>query len=227
MVHKSNGARRYIDALFLAVLLSLSVGCATVQRPTTALLEMANSQEVMSDKAIVSFSVRTLEHYGMRALNAEILSTSGEISLFTLSTATVAMAAGGANPAATMATASVGNWLLRILGIVKPDQRDAAFNEGSEDILRAIGDYVVTLAGRGVYIVPTDRMTNPGAVLLRKTLAAMIAVNRQMVGLRPKFDDLETLKISVPPMPEDIKPPTKPLPPKPQVPTQPANPDVG
>ena len=215
MVDKKNGLRCYLDALLLAILLSASLGCATVQRPSTPLLEMAKSSEIISDKAIVHFAARTLEHYGMRALNAEILSTGGEVSLFTLSTATVAMAAAGANPMATMATASVGNWLLRMLGIVKPDQRDAAFNEGSEDILRAIGDYVVTLAGRQIYVVPMNRMTNQGAVLLRKTLAAIIAVNRQMVGLRPKFDDLETLRISVPPMREDTRPPPKPALPKP------------
>lgn len=193
MIDKSNNVRRYLGALLLALSVLVSAGCATVQRPSTPLLAMVQSQTIMSDKAIVGFAAGTLEHYGMRALNAEILSVGGEVSLFTLSTATVAMAASGANPGASMVTASIGNWLLRMLGVVKPDQRDAAFNEGSEDILRAIGEYIIALANRDVGVVPSDKMTKEGARLLRKTLAAIAAVNRQMVGLRPRFVDMETL----------------------------------
>lgn len=194
MIDKSNNVRRRFSALFFALSFFLGAGCATVQRPVTGLLDLAKSPDVISDRAIVTLASRVLENYGMRALNSEILSTSGEISLFTLSTATVAMAAAGANPTGTMVTASIGNWLLRMLGVVKPDQRDAAFNEGSEDILRAVGDYVVSIASQKINVVPSDRLTQSGAVLLRKTLAAIASVNRQMVGLRPRFDDIQTLE---------------------------------
>ena len=204
MVFKKGGVGVYLNALLLAATVTIGAGCATLQRPTTGLLELVESDSAISDRAVVRLAASTLEHYGMRALNAQILSTGGEISLFTLSTATVAMAAASANPGATMVTASLGNWLLRMLGVVKPDQRDAAFQEGSEDILRAIGDYAVNLAETGVYTISSNEMSKGGALLLKKTLAAIIAVNRQMVGLRPKFVDMETLReeIAVPPAPK-------------------------
>ena len=211
MVYKKTALHYHLGALLLVVSVLFGSGCATLQRPSTKMLELVNSEQIISDRAIIRLSAATLEHYGMRALNAEILSTGGDITLFTLSTATVAMAAAGANPMATMATASVGNWLLRMLGIVKPDQRDAAFQEGSEDILRAIGEYAETLANGGTFVIPSDRMTREGGLLMKKTLAAIIAVNRQMVGLRPKFVDMQTLREEIEATPAP-KPTPKPAP---------------
>jgi hypothetical protein len=190
----------YAVALALAILLSMA-GCASMQTPSImdqlepkggAVDPLAKTS--LSDLGIMRYAHTVLDKWGVRSMNTEVLATSGAITVAALSTGAVAAGAAGAGSGIITGLAAGVNFLLQVLGIIKPDARANAFAEGGALILDAEGEYLIAITSKRIYHIPTDRVTPQGAVLLSKTNAAVKAVSRSMVGLMPRFSDMEKLQ---------------------------------
>lgn len=186
-------------ALALAILLSIA-GCSSMQTPSIIdQLEVKGAADPLaktslSDLGILRYSNDILSRWGVRSTNTEFLATGGAITVAALSTGAVAAGANGGSSGLITGLAAGVNFLLQVLGIIKPDARANAFSEGGGLILDAESEYFVALTKKRVYHVPTDRVTAQGAVLLQKVNAAVKVVSRSMVGLLPRYADMEKLQ---------------------------------
>jgi len=175
-------------------------GCSTMTPPNLLdQLEVKGAADPqaktsLSDLGILRYAHAVLDKWGVRSVNTEVLTNSGAIAVAALSTGAVVAGAGGAATGVMAGLAGGVNFLLQALGIMKPDARANAFSEGGGLILDSEGEYLVALTSKRIYHIPTDRVTPQGAVLLTKVNAAVKAVSRSMVGLLPKFSDMEKLQ---------------------------------
>lgn len=183
--------------IMLAFLMS---SCSSMQSPSIMdQLQVRGFQDLqaktdLSDLGILRYANEVLSKWNVRSLNTEYLATGGAISVAALSTGALAAAGNGAASGITTGLAAGVNFLLQILGIVKPDARANAFSEGGGLILDAESEYLIALTTKRIYHIPTDRVTPAGAVLLQKVNSAVKVVSRAMVGLLPRYSDMEKLQ---------------------------------
>jgi len=188
-----------ITACVIAGLIFVFSGCASMQAPS--IMDQLHvhgavdtSPTELSDLGILRYANAVLGKWNVRSLNTEYLATGGAISVAALSTGALAAAGNGAASGITTGLAAGVNFLLQVLGILKPDARANAFSEGGGLILDAQSEYLIALTTRHIYHVPTDRVTPAGAVLLSKINSAVKVVSRAMVGLLPRYSDMEKLQ---------------------------------
>jgi hypothetical protein len=170
-----------------------------------------------TDRAIFECGVSVRNFYVARSAKAKVLGTSGAIGMAGLSAAGVAMVQGGASAAALATVGTVGNFVGQALGIVEPTERANAYDDGSNDMLKVLADYLdaTTPDETTVKKVSPDGYTRFGAVLLRKIGAVIYAVDTQLKTMRPtqatldliaaKFNDLVKPK-TPPPAPAAAAP---------------------
>lgn len=187
--------------IWLAVILFAMYisGCSAMQAPSIidqleAKGVAADPKNQLSDLGIMRYAHAVLDKWGVRSVNTEFLATGGAITVAALSTGAVAAGGAGAGSGVITGLAAGVNFLLQVLGIIKPDARANAFSEGGGLILDAEGEYLVALTSKKIYHVPTDRVTPQGAILLQKVNASVKVVGRAMVGLLPRFADMEKLQ---------------------------------
>ena len=188
-----------ITACVIAGLIFVFSGCASMQAPSIMdQLQVHGAVDTspteLSDLGILRYANAVLGKWNVRSLNTEYLATGGAISVAALSTGALAAAGNGAASGITTGLAAGVNFLLQVLGILKPDARANAFSEGGGLILDAQSEYLIALTTRHIYHVPTDRVTPAGAVLLGKINSAVKVVSRAMVGLLPRYSDMEKLQ---------------------------------
>jgi len=185
-----------LEVWLVVILFAMFIaGCSTMTPPSLLdQLEPKGAGTSLSDLGILRYAHAVLDKWGVRSVNTEVLTNSGAIAVAALSTGAVVAGAGGAGTGVMAGLAGGVNFLLQALGIMKPDARANAFSEGGGLILDSEGEYLVALTAKRIYHIPTDRVTPQGAVLLTKVNAAVKAVSRSMVGLLPKFSDMEKLQ---------------------------------
>lgn len=189
-----------IPRIFAIILLLSVTGCASMRSPNmldqlTVKGPASPKEKVsLSDLGILRFAHEVLGKWGTRSTNTELLATGGAISVAALSSAALGVTGNGGSNGAVAGLVAAGNFLLQVMGIVKPELRDNSFSEGGGLILDAEGEYLIALTSKKIYHIPTDRVTPQGAVLLSKVNAAVKAVSRSMVGLMPRFSDMEKLQ---------------------------------
>lgn len=170
-------------------------GCSLVQQPTIFPPAPAPStQTPFSDYAIVVYAEAVKSQWGMKSLTDQTLALGGALSLAGLSTA----ALGVANSVQTKGILIGANALLVMMGIIKPGDRDNAYNTGGGLVLDAEGQYVVSLTSAGYCNIPTDRVTAAGALLYQQVNAAVKVTSSVISGLLPTIGDLQVLSKQLP-----------------------------
>lgn len=187
-------------AIALAVLLSIT-GCASTVPPslieelqTQAQIKDTTIPTHLTDLGILRYGEKVLSAWGLRSQDSDALNTGGTIALAGLSTAALATAGSGASPDAVRGIIAAGNFLLAALGIIKPAARNDARHEGAGMILDARGVFLEGLAAKKVYHISNVRFTPQGAAYFRQIGAAIKVVDKLMIGLAPRIEDLQDVK---------------------------------
>jgi len=209
--------------LALAVLLSIA-GCAATspnlldELQTQAQIHNITIPTELTDLGIVRYGEKVLSAWGTRSINADVWGTTGAIGVASLSTAALAASGtGGVHPNTAKGLVAGGNWLLQVIGILKPAERNDARHEGAAMILDARGAFLEALAEKKVYHISNTRYTPQGALYFRQIGSAIKVVDKLIVGLAPRIADLEALKPVPPalqpdPGPEPAPPPKATIP---------------
>ena len=134
----------------------------------------------------------------LRSTKTEGLNIGGQIALAGLSTSALVASGGGASPDITRRLVGGFNFLLQVMGIIKPAERNDARHEGAAMILDARGAFLVALAAKHVSTISNTRFTPQGALYFKQIGAAIQIVDKLIVGLAPRIADLEAVK-PVPP----------------------------
>lgn len=192
--------RTGIEALLLAFMLLIITGCAAIHPPsvldelqTQAQLKDPGIPTELTDLGILRFGEKVLGAWGLRSHGSEALNMGGALALAGLSTGTLA-AAGSMSPGTTRGLAAGFNFILQALGIIKPAERNDARHEGAAMILEARGAFIEALAAKRVYHISNRRFTPQGALYFKQINAAIKIVDRLLVGLAPRIEDLEAIK---------------------------------
>jgi uncharacterized membrane protein len=135
----------------LLILVLLLFGCASTA-PSTALLDQLQTTAQtkdqglathLTDLAILKYGELQLNEWGMRSTKAHVFNTTGAIALSALSTGAMAAAGSGSNGLTTTQGMVAGfNFLLQVMGIIKPAERNDARHEGAGMILEARGAFL-------------------------------------------------------------------------------------
>lgn len=201
-------------SLVLAILLSLCgiaylSGCSTIQPPnlldelqTQAQLKDAAIPTQLTDLGILRYGEKVLAQWGVRSQGADVFNTSGQIVLAGLSTGALAASGGSVSPDTTRGLVAGFNFLMQVMGIIKPAERNDARHEGAAMILNARGAFLEALATKRVYRISNVRFTPQGAIYFRQIGAAIKVVDKLIVGLAPRIEDLKALE----PVPVDQQP---------------------
>jgi len=206
-------------AMVLAFGLSLT-GCAASS--PNLIDELQNQAQIhnidvptqLTDLGIVRYGEKVLSAWGTRSIHADVWGTTGAIGVASLSTAALAASGtGGVHPNTAKGLVAGGNWLLQVMGILKPAERNDARHEGAAMILDARGAFLEALAEKRIYHISNTRYTPQGALYFRQIGSAIKVVDKLIVGLAPRIADLEALK-PVPPAQQpdpgpEPAPPTK------------------
>ena len=208
-------------AASLALLLSITWGCAAMS-PPNLIDELQNKKQLQSvsipteltDLGILRYGEKVLAAWGMRSQGADVLGATGAVGLAGLSTGALASAGSGAAPGTTTAMIAAFNFLLQAMGILRPAERNDARHEGAAMILDARGAFLEALAAKRVYHISNRRFTPQGALYFRQIGAAIKVVDKLIVGLAPRVEDLQALK----PVPANQQPDPGPEPPAASVP---------
>src|SRR5688572_2481010 len=194
--------KRFLHGVGLALLLSVSWGCSATSPPSLvdSLQNQAQLKDVtipvhLTDYGILLYGEKILSAWGIRSHGADVFNTGGQIALAALSTGALATA-GAANvpPNATKGIVAGFNFLLQLLGIIKPAERNDARHEGAAMILDARGNFLEALAAKRIYHVSNRRFTPQGALYFKQIGAAIKIVDKLIVGLAPRIEDLQQLK---------------------------------
>lgn len=190
-----------VFAFVLAILLSVTPGCAMTQSPnlinelqTQAQIKNLTIPTQLTDVGILRYGEKVLAGWGLRSQGADVLNTGGQIALAGLSTGALAASGGSISPGVTRGFVSGGNFLLQVLGIIKPAERNDAIHEGAAMILDSRGAFLEALAAKKISHVSNTRFTPQGALYFRQIGAAIKVVDKLIVGLAPRIEDLEALK---------------------------------
>ena len=215
-----------IPLLLIVVLLT---GCSSATYKPTSLLDQLQTNAQLKDPsvatnltdlAILKYGELQLNEWGMRSVNADVLNTTGAIMLSALSTGALAAAGSSTGLTTTRGMITGFNFLLQVLGIIKPAERNDARHEGAAMILDARGAFIEALAAKRVYHISNKRFTPQGALYMRQIGAAQKIVDKLIVGLAPRVSDLEAVRPVPPEEQENPGPevPDVPAPPKPAPP---------
>lgn len=188
-------------ALGLAMLLSLS-SCAATSPPNLIdeLQTQAQIKDIaipthLTDLGILRYGEKILTAWGIRSQGADVFNTGGQIALAALSTGALATAgASNVPPNASKGIVAGFNFILQLLGIIKPAERNDARHEGAAMILDARGNFLEALAAKRVYHISNARFTPQGALYFKQIGAAIKVVDKLIVGLAPRIEDLQQLK---------------------------------
>ena len=187
-------------AVLIAALLSLN-GCAAT--PTPSLIDELQNQAQIKDPAIptqltdlgiLRYGEKILNQWGLRSQGADVFNTSGQIALAALSTGALAASGHGVSPDVTKGMVSGFNFLLQVMGIIKAPERNDARHEGAAMILDARGNFLTALAEKRVYHISNTRFTPQGALYFKQIGAAVKVVDKLIVGLAPRIEDLKALE---------------------------------
>jgi len=208
-------------AFALAVLLSITWGCAAVSTPNL-LDELQNKKQLQSvsvpteltDLGVLRYGEKVLASWGLRSQGADVLGATGALTLAGLSTGALASAGNGAAPGTITAIVASFNFILQALGILRPAERNDARHEGASMILDARGAFLEALAAKHIYHISNRRFTPQGALYFKQIGAAIKIVDRLIVGLAPRMEDLQKLQ----PVPVNQQPDPGPEPPAVSVP---------
>jgi hypothetical protein len=191
--------KRVISLLLLAC---LAGSCATRSPSLVAELQAQAAQKGipahLTDLGILLYGEKILNSWGLRSEKTEAFDIGGNIALAALSTGALAASGGGVSADTTRGFVGAFNFLLQVMGIIKPAERNDARNEGAEAIIEARGAFLEALAAKNMSHVSSTRFTPQGALYFKQIGAAIILVNKLIVGLRPRMRDLSTLE-PVPP----------------------------
>jgi len=200
-MNKQSAGAAVLLALVLAIGLSM-VGCSATNPPnlidelqTQAQLKNIATPTHLTDLGILRYGEKILAAWGMRSHGADVFNTSSQIALAALSTGALASAgAGGISQDTTKGLIASFNFILQVLGIIKPAERNDARHEGAAMILDARGAFLEALAAKKIYYISNRRFTPAGSVYFRQINAAMKIVDKLIVGLAPRFKDLEDVR---------------------------------
>lgn len=191
--------KRFLIAWGLGLLLSIS-GCSTAdpsiiaELQTPAQTQDANTPTRLTDLGILRYGERILAAWGLRSSKTEVWNTGGQIALAALSTGALAASGGTASPDVTLGLVGGGNFILQLFNILKPAERNDARQEGAAMILDARGAFLEGLAAKKVYQISNSRFTPQGAIYFRNIGAAIKVVDKLLVGLAPRVEDLQAVK---------------------------------
>lgn len=199
-------------ALIVVILVGLAIfaqGCSSLQTPnlmdelqTSAQLKDVAVPTQLTDLGIVRYGEKILAAWGLRSEGSDVFNTGSQIALAGLSTGVLAASGGGASAGTTRGLAAGANFLLQLLGIIKPAERNDARHEGAAMILDARGAFLESLAAKKIYHISNTRYTPQGAIYFRNIGAALKVVDKLLVGLAPRVKDLEDAQ----PVPIDRQP---------------------
>lgn len=158
----------------------LVAGCGQSMISVITQTPPANAPQNFNDYNFVTYAEAARSQWAMKGTSNEVLAMGGALSLAGLSTALLATAA--QSPIAR-GIAVGANGLLGILGVLKPGDRDAAYNTGAALLLKAESDYILAVRAKGFCTVPVDQMTTAGAQLFAQTNAAIVIVNDLIQGI--------------------------------------------
>ena len=185
-------------AFVMATYLSMA-GCTTTAPPSLIdeLQTQAQIPSHLTDAAILRYGEKVLAAWGFCSREADAFNIGGHIALAALSTGALATA-GAANvpPNATKGIVAAFNFILQVLGIIKPAERNDARHEGAAMLLRARGAFLKALAADCIDHLSDTKFTLPGAVYFDQIGAAQEVVDKLLVGLAPRSEDLKKLEIA-------------------------------
>lgn len=192
--------RDILVAAGLVLLLSLA-GCSSNTMPslveqlqTQAQLKDTSLPTHLTDYGILMYGEKVLNAWGTRSTKTEGWNTTGQIALAGLSTGALAASGGGVSPDITRGLVGGFNFILQLFGILKPAERNDARQEGAGMILDARGAFLEALASKKIYHVSNVRFTPSGAIYFRQIGAAIKVVDKLLVGLAPRVEDLQAVK---------------------------------
>ena len=180
-----------VIGIALAIAFLLLSGCGLVGRPNLAqqLQQPLTTQlPPVSDASIVQIAAELSKNWSGRNDLSELFSYGAEVSLASLSIAT--LATHGTAPGLAI---GMSVWLA-LLKIFQPDSRGLVYVEGMEDITDGLTAYILCMASDGKVVVPSNVFTPCGAQLFVTVGAATNNVNRGIWGLRPRRSDLERVQ---------------------------------
>lgn len=193
------GIKAIAFSAVMAVFLSIN-GCSAAPNLIDSLQTQAQLRDTatpthLTDYGILMYGENVLAAWGLRSQRADVFNTGTQIALAALSTGALATA-GSANvpPNATKGIVSAFNFLLQLLGIIKPAERNDARQEGAAMILEARGNFLETLALECVDRLSNTKFTRAGALYFKQIGSAIKVVDKLIVGLPPHIEDLEQLK---------------------------------
>lgn len=195
---------------FLAIILMLFVtSCSTTnvgllgELQTRKQIADNDVPTILTDLAILRLGEKQLADWGFRSKLNSTLEVGGALVLAGLSTAAMSTGDNG--------YVSGFNAILQFLGIIKPSERNSARYEGASMIIDARGAFIEALAAKKVGVISNRRFTPQGALYLKQIGAAVSIVDRLMIGIRPRIDDLKAMERI--PVEEQENPEPEPQPP--------------
>jgi hypothetical protein len=182
-----------------AIFLSTLISCSTTQSPQLIdYLQPANQvipatvPTKLTDWGILRYGEDTIIRWGGQTQMGAALSTGTAIALATLSTAALAMAgSGNVNEDALTGIVAAGNWLLQMLGIIRPAERNDYRIRGTQDIISCRGEFFKGLAAKQIVVISTKVFTPQGAIYSDCIGGAAIMVEKQINGIRISNEDLK------------------------------------
>lgn len=189
-----------MKTILLAVVCALALsGCATQPQLTDYMQTRdpvpPTTPTKLTDWGIVRFGEDTIVRWGGQSQLASVLSTGGAISLATLSTAALAMSGNPqVNQNITTGVVAGGNWLLQMMGIIRPAERNDYRIRGQQDIVSCRGEFYKALSATGIGVVSTRRFTGPGSIYLDCIGGAQMMVEKQINGIRINNEDLKRVE---------------------------------
>lgn len=183
--------------IIIGLMLTLT-GCATnsglVDHLQTSVPIPDTVPTKLTDWGIFKFGEKTIEEWGGVSQFDAVLSTGGAIVLATLSTAALATSGrAGVSPDVATGLVGSGNWLLQMLGIIKPTERNDYRIRGETDITVCRGDFFKSLAAKKIGVISTRRFTPQGSIYLDCIGGARVLVKKGINGLRPDAGDFARL----------------------------------
>jgi len=152
----------------------------------------------ISDADVLYFAEGIKSVYGGRSFAAQVTDVGGAVTMSGLSTGAMLANAGQASPTVISAVVAASAFLAQVFGIVDPATRANALSEGASLVRDAENEFILCMVNAGQGTPEKDKITPCGANLFVKTNAAVSTTERIIVGLLPKWSDLEELRSSVP-----------------------------